>query len=63
LEEAQRTSTACVLGYMAMKLGRKLKWNAKAERFVDDAQANSMLFREERDGFGVKQHLKELGMA
>ena len=63
LEEAQRTSTACVLGYMAMKLGRRLKWNAKAERFVDDAQANSMMFREERAGFGVKQHLKELGMA
>jgi predicted dehydrogenase len=63
LEEAQRTSTACVLGYMAMKLGRRLWWNAKAERFVDDAQANSMMFREERDGFGVKQHLKELGMA
>ena len=63
LEEAQRTSTACVLGYMAMKLGRKLRWNAKAERFVDDAQANAMMFREERAGFGVKQYLKELGMA
>jgi predicted dehydrogenase len=60
LEEAQRTSTTCVLGYMAMKLGRKLMWDAKAERFVDDAQANAMLFREERAGFGVKQYLKEL---
>ena len=60
LEEAQRTSTTCVLGYMAMKLGRKLTWDAKAERFVDDAQANAMLFREERAGFGVKQYLKEL---
>ena len=60
LEEAQRTSTTCVLGYMAMKLGRKLTWDAKAERFVDDAQANAMLFREERTGFGVKQYLKEL---
>ena len=60
LEEAQRTSTTCVLGYMAMKLGRKLTWDAKAERFVDDVQANAMLFREERAGFGVKQYLKEL---
>ena len=60
LEEAQRTSTTCVLGYMAMKLGRKLTWDAKAERFVDDAQANAMLFREERAGFGVKQYLDEL---
>ena len=60
LEEAQRTSTTCVLGYMAMKLGRKLNWDVQAERFVDDAQANAMLFREERAGFGVKQYLKEL---
>ena len=60
LEEAQRTSVACVLGYMAMKLGRRLKWNAKTERFIDDAEANSMLFREAREGFGVKQYVSEL---
>ena len=60
LEEAQRTSTTCILGYMAMKLGRKLKWDVKRERFIDDAEANKMLFREERDGFGVKQYLKEI---
>ncbi|MBO7654280.1 MAG: Gfo/Idh/MocA family oxidoreductase [Kiritimatiellae bacterium] len=58
LEEAQRTSTTCVLGYMAMKLGRKLKWDPQAERFVDDAQANAMMFREEREGFGVKRLLR-----
>ena len=57
LEEAQRTSTACVLGYMAMKLGRKLKWDAKNERFIDDAEANAMMFRPEREGFGVKQYI------
>jgi len=57
LEEAQRTSVACVLGYMAMKLGRKLKWDAKAEKFIDDEKANSMMFREERTGFGVRQYL------
>ena len=60
LEEAQRTSTACVLGYMAMKLGRKLKWDAKAERFIDDAEANGMMFRPAREGFGVRQYLAEL---
>ena len=60
LEEAQRTSTACILGYLAMKLGRKLNWDAKAERFVGDDEANRMLFREERAGFGVKQYLKDL---
>lgn len=60
LEEAQRTSVACVLGYTAMKLGRKLKWDAKAERFLDDEEADKTLFREERDGFGIKRYLKEL---
>ena len=61
LEEAQRTSTTCILGYTAMKLGRKLNWDAKAERFVNDDEANRTLFRDERKGFGVKQYLKDLG--
>ena len=60
LEEAQRTSVACVLGYMAMKLGRKLKWDAKNERFIDDAEANGMMFRPARPGFGVQQYLKDI---
>ena len=60
LEVAQRTSTTCILGYTAMKLGRKLTWDKKAERFVNDEEANKTLFREERKGFGVKQYLKEL---
>jgi hypothetical protein len=60
LEEAQRTSTACVLGYMAMKLGRKLNWDAKSEKFINDAEANSMMFRPERDGFGVKQYIAKI---
>ncbi len=60
LEEAQRTSTTCILGYTAMKLGRKLNWDFKAERFIGDDEANRTLFREEREGFGIKRYLKEL---
>ena len=60
LEVAQRTSTTCILGYTAMTLGRKLTWDVKTERFVGDEAANKTLFRDERDGFGVKQYLKEL---
>ena len=59
LEEAQRTSVACVLGYMAMKLGRKLKWDARNERFIDDAEANGMMFRPARAGFGVRQYVEK----
>ncbi len=57
LEVAQRTSVTCILGYTAMKLGRKLNWDPKAERFVNDDEANKTIFRPERTGFGIKQYL------
>ena len=38
-----RVSTVCHLANIAIKLGRKLKWDPKAERFEDDADANEML--------------------
>jgi hypothetical protein len=41
-----------------MKLGRPLQWDAKRETFVDDAEANSMLSREEREGFGATRLAK-----
>jgi hypothetical protein len=36
-----------------MKLGRPLTWDAKAERFVNDDQANAMLSRPERAPYGA----------
>ena len=30
--EAQRSATACTLGYMCMKLGKEIRWDAKAEK-------------------------------
>jgi len=50
---AHRSNTACILSWIAMKLDRPLRWDAKAERFVDDAQANAMLSRAERPGYGA----------
>jgi len=44
-EIGHRSSTVCHLGNIAMMLGRKLKWDPKAERFIDDSAANSMLTR------------------
>jgi len=44
-EIGHRTSTVCHLGNIAMLLGRKLKWDPKAERFINDPAANSMLAR------------------
>ena len=44
---------ACSIGWIAMKLKRPLKWDAKAERFIGDDEANSMLRRAERPGYGI----------
>ena len=36
-----------------MKLARPLDWDTKAERFVNDDEANSMLSRPERSPYGI----------
>jgi predicted dehydrogenase len=46
-----RSATACHLGNIAMRLGRKLRWNPEAEQFVGDDEANRWLSREQRKGF------------
>jgi predicted dehydrogenase len=44
---------ACSIGWIAMKLKRPLTWDAKAEKFIGDDEANKMLRRPERDGYGI----------
>lgn len=44
-----RVSTVCHLANLAIKLGRKLKWDPASEQFVGDAAANKMLDRPRRD--------------
>jgi predicted dehydrogenase len=44
-----RVSTVCHLANIAIKLGRKLKWNPELEHFVADEAANKMLDRPRRD--------------
>jgi hypothetical protein len=41
-EIAHRSTSACILGWIGMKLGRKLTWDPVKESFVDDEIANSM---------------------
>jgi predicted dehydrogenase len=45
VEIGHRVSTVCHLANIAMKLGRKLKWDPKTERFLGDDSANAMLSR------------------
>jgi len=47
-EIGHRSATICHLGNIAMLLGRKLKWDPAAERFVDDPEANRMIHRPAR---------------
>jgi len=44
-EIGHRSCTVCLLGEIAMRLGRKLKWNPDIEQFIGDDQANRMLWR------------------
>jgi len=57
---AHRANTACIVSWIAMKLNRPLTWDAKAERFVGDAEANTMLSRPERAGYGALTLAKTL---
>jgi predicted dehydrogenase len=47
-EIGHRSVTVCHLGVIAMRLGRGLKWDPKAEKFVDDSEAGKWLAREPR---------------
>ena len=42
VDVAHRSATVCHLANIAMELGRKLKWDAAQEQFVDDDEANRM---------------------
>jgi predicted dehydrogenase len=45
IEIGHRSNTICLISDIAMRLGRKLKWDARSEQFVGDDQANRMLGR------------------
>jgi predicted dehydrogenase len=47
-EIGHRSTSACLLVHIAMKLNRKLYWNPDQERFVNDEAANAMLSRPQR---------------
>ena len=48
VEAGHRTATMCHLGNIATRLGRSLRWDAKKEEFVGDAEANRQLHYEYR---------------
>ena len=44
-EIGHRSCTVCLLGDIAMRLDRKLRWNPDIEQFIGDDEANKMLWR------------------
>ncbi|MHC4744917.1 MAG: Gfo/Idh/MocA family protein [Planctomycetota bacterium] len=52
-EVAHRSCSVCLLGDIAMRTGRKLKWDPKAERFVNDDDANKLLTKPMRSPWRV----------
>jgi hypothetical protein len=47
-EIGHRSASVCHLGVLAIRLGRKLTWDAEKERFVNDKEADGYLAREMR---------------
>lgn len=54
-EVAHRSATVCHLGNLATRLGRSLRFDPEAERFVDDDEANQHLSRQYREHWGTPQ--------
>jgi hypothetical protein len=45
IEAGHRTASLCILGNIAFQLQRRLEWDAVAERFKNDDEANRLLSR------------------
>ena len=58
-EQAHRSTSACEIGWIAMKLGRKLRWDPVKEAFTDDEQANAMRSRPQRAPYGTEAVCKK----
>lgn len=53
VEIGHRACTVCLITHIAMKLGRRLEWDPDTEKFINDAEANSMLSRPQRAPYGT----------
>jgi myo-inositol 2-dehydrogenase/D-chiro-inositol 1-dehydrogenase len=54
-EQAHRSTSACITGWIGMKLGRKLMWDPVQEKFENDDAANALLSRAERAPYGLSR--------
>ena len=59
-ETGHRSCSACLVSWIGMKLGRPLQWDPEKEQF-NDAEANRMLHRTEREPYGAVAAAKKGG--
>jgi hypothetical protein len=55
VEVSHRSTSACLVSHIAMKLPRKLYWDPVNERFRNDPEANAMLSRPQRSPYSVAE--------
>ncbi len=53
VETGHRACTVCLISHIAMKIPGELRWNPRAERFIDNDAANAMLSRPQRYPYGT----------
>jgi hypothetical protein len=51
VEIGHRSTTVCHLVNICRELGRRLRWDPKAEKFLGDEEANQLLARPRRKGY------------
>jgi hypothetical protein len=60
LESAHRVATVCHLANISLRVGRRVRWDAKREEILEDAEAAKMLSRPYRAPWD--KELKALGV-
>ena len=58
-EIGHRSTSACEIAWITMKLGRKVRWDPVKEVFIGDDEANSMRSRPQRAPYGTEAVLKK----
>jgi predicted dehydrogenase len=63
VDQSSRSLEACAVAWIGMKLGRKLTWDSKKEKFTGDKEANAMLTRNARKPeYDLGLIMKEAGL-
>lgn len=63
VDQAAKSLQACAVGWIAMKLGRKLAWDPVKERFPNDAEAQKMVTRTPRSAkYDLARVMKQAGL-